>query len=109
GGILAPANPIIGIDTPTSASVYPNNEPPFQAIDGSNATKYLNFGRENSGLIVTPHIGASIADSLQITTGNDSPERDVSVFSVFGTNASINSMDNSLGDEEVWTLIADHL
>ena len=45
----------IGIDEDlVSNSSYPAGESPAFVIDGDTATKYLNFGRVNSGFIVTP-------------------------------------------------------
>jgi hypothetical protein len=86
-------------------SNYPAAEAPAKCIDGNPETKYLNFGKENSGFIVTPLIGPSTLDSFQITTANDSPERDPVVWMVYGTNDAITSVDNSDGRAENWTLI----
>ena len=59
---------------------YPTNEDPTNAIDGI-ADKYLNFGKEGSGFIVTP--GAPIAvESFQITTANDAPGRDPATWAL---------------------------
>ncbi|MEM7315302.1 MAG: PEP-CTERM sorting domain-containing protein [Planctomycetota bacterium] len=88
-----------------SESSYPGAENPPLAIDGSVDTKYLNFGRENSGFIVTPSAGATIVDSLQITTANDAIERDPMDWELYCTNDAITSADNSTGEEENWTLI----
>ena len=86
-----------------SNSSYPSNENPGLALDGNPFTKYLNFGEENSGLIVTP--GNSIIRSMQFTTANDAIERDPTSWQLYGTNDSITSADNSTGLEEDWTLI----
>lgn len=88
-------------------SFYPFNERPVEAIDGlkTSASKYLNFGREGTGLIITPALGSSIARSFQITTANDTEARDPSLYEIYGTNSSILSLENSLGDSEPWTLI----
>jgi hypothetical protein len=88
-----------------SESSYPGGESPSLAIDGDVNTKYLNFGRENSGFIVTPAAGASIVDSFQVTTANDAVERDPLDWALYGTNDPITSTDNSTGEEENWTLI----
>jgi hypothetical protein len=92
-----------GVETPDSRS--PGNETVINAIDGMVATKYLNFGRQNSGFIVTPAAGASIVDSFQITTANDAVGRDPATWELYGTNAPIMSTDHSRGDGEAWTLI----
>ncbi len=117
--ILAPTNNIRAIDDPGgSQSAYPiPNEIPANAIDrkftnpatGGDHTKYLNFGRENSGLIVTPASGSSIIDGIQFTTANDAIERDPVLIDIFGTNDPITSPDNGFGNNENWTLIADNL
>jgi hypothetical protein len=110
-GILAPANNIRAIDDPLGASQssYPTpNETPAQAIDQNSATKYLNFGKENSGLIVTPGI-AAIVDGIQFTTANDAPDRDPVLISLYGTNDPISSPDNGFGNNENWTLIVGNL
>jgi hypothetical protein len=71
-------------------------------------TKYLNFGREHSGLIVTPSVSA-IVDGIQFTTANDSPSRDPVLISVYGTNDPITGPDNGFGNSENWTLIVANL
>ncbi len=105
---------IIAIDTDPATIVpssrYPTpvppglGETPQLAIDGSVTTKYLNFGENNSGFIVTPS-AASIIQSFIISTANDAEERDPATYALFGTNAPITSTDNSQGMAEAWTLI----
>jgi len=117
GGIFAPGNAVVAIDE--FQSRYPlSTETPQKAIDGvytnstpgnSTNTKYLNFGRENSGFIVTPSKGATVARSFQIVTGNDSPNRDPASYQIYGTNDAIVDVDNSNGDGENWTLISSGL
>ena len=72
-------------------------------------TKYLNFGRERSGLIVTPAAGTSIANGIQFTTANDAETRDPVLVAIYGTNDPITSPDNGFGNNENWTLIVDNL
>lgn len=76
-----------------------------QAIDQNYGTKYLNFGKENSGFIVTPSKGSYAVTSFQLTTANDIPDRDPTSWELYGTNDPITSTDNSAGNEENWTLI----
>lgn len=90
----------------SSNSSYPANEAPSDGIDGTPFTKYLNFGEENSGIIVTPSSGSSIVRSIRLTTANDAEERDPSSYEIYGTNESIQSLDNSTGLAENWTLIS---
>ncbi|MBP7936413.1 MAG: hypothetical protein KA354_17370 [Phycisphaerae bacterium] len=106
--LLAPGDPILAVDSDpdTSMSNYPEVETPAMACDGDLATKYLNFAKENSGLIAASTPGASIVRSLRLITGNDAPERDPVIVEVYGTNAPIASADNSWGTAEPWTLIA---
>lgn len=89
--ILTPTSAILGID----ATVRTGLE-----------TKYLNFGGNKSGFIVTPAAGPKAVTSLQITTANDAPERDPTSYEIYGTNATILSGENSQGTNEAWTLIA---
>ena len=106
--LLSPTDAIIAIDRDdaTCVSSYPSGENPSLAIDGNSSTKYLNFGQQNSGLIVTPSGGASVVQSIQLTTANDATERDPASFAVYGTNDAITSANNSWGNKENWTLIA---
>jgi hypothetical protein len=90
---------------PDSRTPGHGGEDPFAAIDGDPTTKYLNFGEVNSGFIVTPSIGPSIVESMQMTTANDSAERDTVVWLLYGTNDAISSADNSDGTGENWTPI----
>ena len=116
--ILAPGNNIRAIDDPgdpaPSQSSYPTGEEPNKAIDGIAApppgvsTKYLNFGREHSGLIVTPS-AASIVDGIQFTMANDTPSRDPALVTIYGTNDPITDGDNSFGNGENWTVIVANL
>ena len=95
----------IDLDGFGTDSAYPDIEPPSNALDGNVFTKYLNFGRENSGFIVTPSVGSSVIDSFQVSTANDFESRDPTSWELYGTNSPILSMDNSTGDAEPWTLI----
>jgi len=105
--VVAPGNPIIAVQAAPD-SRYPANEAPANIIDNSLA-KYLNFGKTNSGFIVTPSIGSSIIDSFQITTANDAVERDPLSWEIYGTNDAIATEDNGQGDAEIWALIASGL
>ena len=83
---------------------------PVLAIDADTVSglqsKYLNFGENNSGVIVTPAAGPKVVTSLQITTANDFVERDPATYEIYGTNAPITSVENSRGTAEAWTLIS---
>ncbi len=101
--VLSPVDTILAIDLDGGSS-YPGNEDPSNAVDGTT-DKYLNFGKVNSGLIVTPAVGPSTVTSFQITIANDHSERDPTSWALFGTNDTIASVDNSEGGQENWTLI----
>ena len=101
--ILAPGDFIIAVDA-DSASSSPDAETVDHAIDGV-LQKYLNFGEENSGFIVTPGAGASTVGSFAITTANDAEDRDPATWALYGTNDPIVSANHSTGDAEDWTLI----
>jgi hypothetical protein len=101
---------IIPIDTdiPTTYGLnsFPGNENPPKLFDGDAGSKYLNFGEENSGFIVTPSGGPSVVQSVQFTSANDADERDPMTWVLYGTNAAITSANNSSGSLEPWVLIA---
>ena len=101
GDPIIPVGEVIG-----SNSSYPASEGPGNVLDGNSNTKYLNFGRLRSGFIVTPSGGAATLGSMNLTTANDSFERDPTTIEVYGTNDPILSVDNSLGQAESWTLLA---
>jgi len=89
-----------------SESSYPGLEGPTNAIDADPFNKYLNFGRENSGFIVSRADGqAVVVEQFTITTANDWEDRDPTTWELYGTNDPIVSGDNSTGDAESWTLI----
>ena len=105
--LLSPGDFIIAIDEDfSSRSSSPGNEEAANAIDGNVNTKYLNFGRENSGFIVTPASGAAAVQSFRITTANDEPPRDPAAYAIYGTNDAITSTGHSAGNAETWTLVA---
>lgn len=104
GNILSSTDAIIAIEQGWQSN-YPGAETPAKLIDGDVNTKYLNFGEVNSGIIVTPAVGASVLDGFQITTANDAEERDPVVWMLYGTNDAIVTEDNGDGLAESWTLI----
>jgi hypothetical protein len=105
--VSSATDPILAIHAPDPRqdSRYPGNESPANAVDAT-LNKYLNFGKQNSGLIVTPSIGPTIVDGFEITTANDSEERDPASWALYGTNDAIVSGDNTEGNAESWALIA---
>lgn len=106
--ILQAGNAIIAVDLlPNSRSDYPGGEAPAAAIDGSAATKYLNFGKLDTGIVVTPVAGATTVTGLQLTTANDAEARDPASYALYGTNDVINysTLNNGDGNAYSWTLI----
>ena len=97
-------NDLIPYRSGTSTSNYPAGEAPAKAIDGDGGTKYLNFARLHTGIIVTP-AAASVVKSIALSTAGDAVERDPTSVAIYGTNDAITSEENSLGEAEDWTLI----
>ena len=104
-GIFSAGIPTIAVANPTFQSRSPGAEIVSKAVDNDPTTKYLNFGRENSGVIVTPAAGKSVVTGIKITTANDSESRDPVSFEIYGTNDAIQSPADSQGTLENWTLI----
>ncbi|MGL4512380.1 MAG: hypothetical protein ACRCT8_04760 [Lacipirellulaceae bacterium] len=104
--LIGAFDPVLAIHRPTSESRYPGGEGPANLLDTSAGSKYLNFGRENVGFIVTPAIGSSVMGGFALTTANDFAQRDPSSYELYGTNATIASAINSNGEAEAWTLIS---
>jgi hypothetical protein len=96
---------VAAIAVPVSDSASPGGEGPVNVIDGLATTKLLNFGKQNSGLIMTPGGGPKAVTSFQITTANDWIGRDPASWILYGTNDPISSDNNSAGIEENWVII----
>jgi len=87
------ANAQTPIFTPTmtvsgTGSVYsPAAEQVSNITDGNTATKFLDFNYyDGLGFIVNLGGVSKIATSMDVTTADDSPERDPKNFEVFGSN-----------------------
>jgi len=122
--LLAPGDPIIAVDqTPTppgwSGSSFPGGETPAHGIDQHIGvintttmamgpdTKYLNFGEERSGIIITNSGGPVQVLRMGLTTANDVVDRDPASYELYGTNDPITSEQNSNSNgSEVWTLLS---
>lgn len=79
--IFAPSNATVA--TGWNASWPSVNEGPSKVTDGTTS-KYLNFGKNNSGFIVVPAAGATVVNSFVITTANDSEGRDPASYTLHG-------------------------
>ena len=110
-------DPIIAVDEQPIPAVWtgsnsPANETARHAIDQSfndvtNPTKYLNFGEERSGLIITNSEGPVDVNFMQIWTANDAVQRDPTSYLLYGTNDPITSAPNSNSNgTEAWTLLS---
>ena len=111
--VLSPNDFIIAIDADPAASQsnYPVNEYPGLAIDGDPSTKYLNFGKLETGFIVTPAIGSTTVRSLQFSTANDAADRDPASYVLEGslqsfTQDQLTAADNGNGGLGTWTQIS---
>lgn len=106
--ILTPGDPILAINNRVAPnSSYPAAESPARGIDQIATTKYLNFGEERSGLIITNSEGPIEVNYMRITTANDAVERDPTSYELYGTNDPIQSTEHSTGNGgELWTLIS---
>ena len=77
--------------TPSMSITQVNpGSPPFgedvtKAIDGNSGTKYLNFNRTNTGLIVNTG-RSTIVNRMDLTTANDEPSRDPINYVIDGSN-----------------------
>jgi len=72
-----------------------NDEQAANAIDGNLGTKYFNKAQNDdgsagvdTGLVVTPHLGATVVTGIQFATANDMPDRDPLTITLEGSNAT---------------------
>ena len=94
GVIFTPGDTIFGGvksgATFTINNNWPGNEAPSNAIDGVGQ-KYLNFSMINTGFIVKPSVGSSVATSIKLWTANGPQQRDPASYELWGSNAAIGS------------------
>ena len=81
---------------------WPDGEAPNFAIDGLGQ-KYLNFGQENTGILVTPGTAGGAPKSIQFWAANDAEPRDPASFELWGTNSNLDDFFNDISD---FTMIA---
>lgn len=104
-GILQPGDTIYAIDLDLGTlSSTPGGEVVGNVLDGNPNTKYLNFGNNWSGFIVTP--GFSLVQSMRFTTANDGINRDPAYYVLYGTADTISSTAHGPGLSESWTYIS---
>jgi cbb3-type cytochrome oxidase cytochrome c subunit len=63
----------------------PPNESPKHAIDNNPKTKYLNFGKAGSGLVITIPGAPLVVTAVELTSANDSPGRDPASYLLEGS------------------------
>lgn len=71
---------------------WPGAEPPEELIDGffgGGGAKYLNFAELNTGVIITPSTGATVANRMTLWTANDAEPRDPTSYELYGANVEI--------------------
>lgn len=98
--VTSPSDPIVVVDGENDGDE--NDGPPPAAEGVENAIndvsqKYLHFLDLNSGLIVSPSLGASVVTRLRVYTANDAVERDPASYQLSGSTS---------GPEGPFTLIA---
>jgi hypothetical protein len=103
--VLLLANTVRAIQLPTPQADSPLLQGPETILDRNPQTKYRNFGKENSGFIVTPSVGPTRVTSFEITTANDNPSGDPASWILYGTNDPIISANFSQGTLENWALV----
>ena len=93
--------------TAANTNNFPAGEPPASAIDGVAATKYLNFGKVNTGYIFTLTSGTATATGINFTTANDAPDRDPASYRLFGSNtATASTTAGTIYDDSNFTQIS---
>lgn len=113
--VTAPGDPIFGVvavaggstsiavvGTTNGQNQYPAAESPPNVLDNNLNTKYLNFAKFNTGVILTPAFGASSIQRMVLATANDAPGRDPLTYTIEGTNVA----NPSTAPGASWTLIS---
>jgi hypothetical protein len=85
-----------GLNTLAASGVdFSAGEEAFNVIDGNFGTKYYNKSQDganapgvNTGFVITPVLGATIINGVQVATANDAPGRDPMTITIEGSNAT---------------------
>jgi hypothetical protein len=111
--IFKVGDPIVGINAVAGAGTAANSPAAEQApntLDSNQPSKYLNFNKVGAGILVTQSIGSAAANTLTLTSANDSPERDPASFELWGTNdTNLNDTSPALNPanwQNFWTLVS---
>jgi mono/diheme cytochrome c family protein len=81
--LTQPGVKVVGVAPSKNSS--PGSEGPRQALDNNSKTKYLNFGRAGSGLLITLPGTPVVVSRLDLTSANDSPGRDPASYLLEGS------------------------
>jgi hypothetical protein len=96
-GLYDPGADVLDMQSYTAGFVgtnnFPGGESPAQAIDNNVDTKYLHFGKEGNGLLLTTAGSASIINAISLSHAGDAPARDVTGFTLRGSTDGINFTD----------------
>jgi hypothetical protein len=103
--VLSPTDGVSAFQLPQALSQSPSMEGVQNLVDLDPMTKYLNFGKQGTGFIVTPSVGPKIVKAFEVTTANDAPSRDPASWQLYGTNDPITSGQHSTTNAENWTLV----
>lgn len=96
-GFSDPGQDVLDLQT-YSASMFGGSVPgaaedASKAIDNSYETKYLNFGKAGTGLILSTAGLPSVVTAISLSNANDAPARDVMSFTLRGSNDGVNFTD----------------
>lgn len=80
------------VGTAGNVNNWPAAESPGSTTDGNTATKYLNFGKLNTGYILSPTTTGTVVTGINFATANDAVERDPASFILFGSNSQTASI-----------------
>lgn len=80
------------IGTAGGVNNWPGAESPDKVNDGITGTKYLNFGKLDTGYIFTPVTTGTVVTGITFATANDAVPRDPASFILFGSNSQIASV-----------------
>ena len=83
-------NPTMSV-TATGSVSSPTGEQVAKIIDGNVNTKFLDFNSSDGfGFVVNLGNVGAIPNSMEVTTANDSPERDPMNYEIAGSNSNSN-------------------
>jgi hypothetical protein len=103
--VLSPTDGVSAFQLPQARSQSPAAEGVQNLVDQNAGSKYLNFGKQGTGFIVTPAIGPKAVTAFELTTANDSESRDPASWALYGTNDPITSGQHSTTNPENWILV----